>query len=251
MSEQTKQEGVILKKIPYSDADEIITVLLKEDGVRRFFVSGSRKSKKKYAGLIDHFAHLNFLYQSSSKQLWRLRDVDQISKKTLPKHFWQRDLKAYAFFNYLSELICEFSWEEMHANDLYEIWQRSFEYFEEKEFSHVEGLYFLLQIFASFGYAFELETCVLCQNTNAKERVAFLPEQGGMVCQSCVGQKSLSHSFVVSSELLLALNGDFFISQNSQLEKEAVGLFRLLIKFSHQIMHKKTKAEEFLLQMLA
>jgi len=100
------QTGIILKKLSYGEADEIITVLLKDDGIRRFFVAGSRKSKKRYQGLIDHFSHLKFHYRPNNKGLWRLQDVDLV--KLNGQSIW-KSMENFSFGNYVAELICEFT----------------------------------------------------------------------------------------------------------------------------------------------
>ena len=112
------QTGIILQKIPYSEADEIITVLLKEQGVHRFFAHGSRKSKKKFQGLLDHFAHLHFEYQISNKGLWTLRDVQRLAHESQSV----LSLEAYAVLSYLAELITEFVPEGGGDHGLYDLW---------------------------------------------------------------------------------------------------------------------------------
>ena len=46
------------------EADEIITVLLADHGLQKFFVGGSRKSKKRFRGVVDHFSRLKMEYKS-------------------------------------------------------------------------------------------------------------------------------------------------------------------------------------------
>lgn len=141
--------GVILKKQDYSESDEIITVLLKNGGVRKFFVSGSKKSKKRYQGLIDNFAWLNFHYQTGSKGLSRVQIVEQIAGSCRI----QGDLPSFAFSSYLAELICEYMPEAVVDHNLYELWQHVQVELLQNGFSLMLVIQYLLIFFEQAGYA--------------------------------------------------------------------------------------------------
>lgn len=152
MSELIFQSGVILKKIPYGDADEIITVLLARGGVQRIFVPGARKSKKRFSGLIDHFAHLQFEFLVRPG-LWRLQRVEEcLSFDGQRRRFWEKDLCTYAFFSYMAELICEFMPEELHDHHVFPLWQDAVVTFEQQGFILPQASRFLNQLLVSFGY---------------------------------------------------------------------------------------------------
>jgi len=150
------QEGVILKKIPYSEADEIVTVLLKSDGIRRFFVPGSRKSKRKFAGLIDYFAHLKLTYNKSHKGLWRL-----VEANSRPGTTQATDIIKYAFSNMFAELICEFTPEAVDDDELYELWNQLQDAYKNNEFTAKAGTYFIQQALTHAGYAIRNDTTFL------------------------------------------------------------------------------------------
>lgn len=158
--------GIILKKIPYSEADEIITVLLKGDGVRRFFVRGSRKSKKRYPGLIDHFAHLRFEYKSSPKGLWMLTGVQALSQGCHEP----LTMKAYALLAYLAELITEFVPEGDGDHDLYPLWLSWLDEARRKDLKESLVSRYLTQFFAKVGYALN-EAMTLKDLTHFSERI--------------------------------------------------------------------------------
>lgn len=113
------QPGVILKKNPYGEADEILTVLFRHDGIRKLFAAGSRRSKKRYPGILDRFAHVNCFYMANGRGLWRLTDADILDPST--KHLW-RHIPCYAFVNYLAELMCALSPEASGDASLYHLW---------------------------------------------------------------------------------------------------------------------------------
>lgn len=152
MSEILRQAGVILRKLPYGEADEIVTVLFENDGVRRLFATGSRKSRKRFAGLIDQFGNLEFQYRLGPGTLGRLQNAAEIAT-TVGARFWEKDLRIFAFFSYLAELICEFHPEEANADGLYFLWNDTVAAFQSRDFSLAVAVGALAKAFEIFGYA--------------------------------------------------------------------------------------------------
>lgn len=152
MFEIRQQAGIILRKIPYGEADEIVTVLFEGDGVRRLFASSSRKSRKRFAGLIDAFAHLEFHYSIGASSLGRLQKATEIQTQ-IGSRFWEKDLRVFSFFSYLAELICEFNPEESDADGLYDLWKETAVFFQSRDFSIEAATRSLAKAFEIFGYA--------------------------------------------------------------------------------------------------
>lgn len=53
-------EGIVIKVLPYGEADLVITVLAKESGKVTLFARSARKSKRRFANPPDIFDHGNF-----------------------------------------------------------------------------------------------------------------------------------------------------------------------------------------------
>lgn len=139
------QRAIVLKKIPYSESDEIITALLKEGGVRRFYVRGSKKSQKRFAGALDLFNHVSLSYTENQKGLWGLHEASLVSGQ---KNFWFEDLQVYAFLNFFAEMICEFSPEGV-VLPIYDLW---YETLSEVQENITAGGTALKKAMALFGY---------------------------------------------------------------------------------------------------
>lgn len=166
MSDFCSTPGIILKKIPYSESDEIITVLLKDEGVRRFFVRGSRKSQKRYPGLIDYFAHLKFQYRPNSKGLWSLGEVQSLTQD----HLGQLSMQGYALLAYLAELIVSFVPEGDGDHDLYSLWLSLSADVRKKTLEESLVNKCLTRFFAKVGYALN-ESMPLKDLTHFSERI--------------------------------------------------------------------------------
>lgn len=141
--------GVILKKLSYGEADEILTVLFKEEGLRKLFVAGARKSKKNYPGLSDHFLTLEFSVLPSTKGLWR---VSQVTQKKTPAREYLSDLRVYGFLAYFAELVCEFVPEGINERPIFDLWQNLNQRFLENGFSQSAVLSTLMSLLTLTGY---------------------------------------------------------------------------------------------------
>lgn len=123
MSGVLRQDGIVLDTRPYGESDLIVTVLLKQDGLRRFFVRGARRSQKRFGGLLDRFAVLEFFYRPKSEGLWQLNEVNPSAgfNRELVDAM-RNQLEYFALLGLLSEVIIAFAWEEMPAGCLYKLW---------------------------------------------------------------------------------------------------------------------------------
>lgn len=150
MSEDIREKGVILKKMPYADADEIITVLFERSGVKKLFVKGSRRSQKRFLGRIDHFEELSFQYTRKAQGLSLLKTIDD-----LPGVFKNQALQNifnFAFLSYFAELIREFFWEEMRADHVYDLWQKLAEDVRQGPLELKRAIYYQLKLLNLSGY---------------------------------------------------------------------------------------------------
>lgn len=147
--------GLIVKKIPYGDADEIITVLFQNSGLRRLFVTGSRKSRKKFTGLIDHFAHLQFDYTAKAHGLARVKSVEEIDP-----HFCDilKNIEAFALMHYLLELILSLTAEEAPIPELYRLLLSLPETLKTEGFQAKSVISYTRQVLECCGYAVDFKT---------------------------------------------------------------------------------------------
>lgn len=147
--------GLIVKKIPYGDADEIITVLFQNSGLRRLFVTGSRKSKKRFTGLIDHLAHLKFDYIIRTEGLSRVKSVIEIDP-----HFSDtlKNIETFALVHYLLELILSLTAEEAPLPELYQLLLSLPKTLMQEGFQRKNVISYTLQVLEYCGYAVDFKT---------------------------------------------------------------------------------------------
>jgi len=239
------QLGIILKKLPYGEADEIITLLLKDEGIRRFFVAGSRKSKKRYLGLIDQFAHLKFHYKPSLKGLWRIHDVEEIAFQEQP---W-RELNHFAFGSFLAELIYEYTPEAVVDHHLYELWIEMIQALPNNNYPLPTYSHYLYKFFQITGYALVLNQCVNCGEANLPDPVLFDHLRGGVVCENCDPLRGqLSQSKMALNIFQMIQTGQ---PNGKDIQQDNwLPLLKELTKFSQNILQKQSRAASFFLQSI-
>lgn len=146
------QSAILLKKMSYGEADEILTVLFKEDGVRRLFVRHAKNSKKRFAGILDHFAFLKLTYATSLRGLWSLHEASVLAWES-GDLFWKKDLKAYGFLNFLAEMVCEFSPEGAKDPLLFDLWSEAVLHLKQKGLTSVWMRNIFSRFLQEFGYS--------------------------------------------------------------------------------------------------
>lgn len=160
-----KREGLVIKKVDYSEADRIITVFTKEAGKESFVVKGIRKSKKRERIATDLLVVSSFVIYEKEKTH---QDVDSTHLSTLSsvevlEYFanLKKDLDSINISMYILKML-DFIINENEKNDkVYKLSINTLEYFE-KENSTIERklvvlTFFLISILKHEGIMFDIE----------------------------------------------------------------------------------------------
>jgi DNA repair protein RecO (recombination protein O) len=240
----TTQPGIILRKAPYSDADEIVTVLLREGGVQRFFAAGARKSKKTFGGRIDYFAALELRFSPRNEGLWRLWGAEE-QGVAVPSP-WQ-DPRNFAVASYLAEVICAFTPAAVHSEDLFTLWIETAAEAGRQPATPASFARQLARFLVLFGYAIDWRRCVGCGDP-AQAPYAFDEVRGGPVCTICRGPGPSSGLF--PPDLINFVTGLQEDGGPQHPLRQAQKLAYQLVRFTALILQKPVKSEEFLKRVL-
>lgn len=238
----TIQPGIILRKNPYSDADEIVTVLLREGGVQRFFAAGSRKSKRSFAGLVDHFAHLNLKFTPRNEGLWRLLGAEE-EGAAVPSP-WQ-DPRNFALGSYMAEVVCAFTPAAVHSEDLFALWLEMASHVARTPATPAFFARTLARFLALFGYAIDWRRCAGCGD-GAAAPYGFDEVRGGPICGACLGPGE--HRDLFPSGLI-----DYTAGVTAVIPAQLRGARNLshqLTRFTSIILQKPVRSEAFVMQIL-
>lgn len=106
----TRTEGIVIKRIPYTDSSAVVHIYTKENGLVPFLVQGLGKAKSKVAYYqIGQLLEINYNHKSSGG-LNRIREVTLLNGYQLPIDFHKQQL----LFFYIE--VIQQSVEEAHAD---------------------------------------------------------------------------------------------------------------------------------------
>ncbi len=237
--ESQSQIGVILRKSPYGESDLIITALLAENGLRRFFAKGALVSRKRFGGRLELFTQVKLRYRVKAEGLWMLTEAESVAGVSVN---WSEP-SAFAAAGFFAELICTFHPEGESSTAVAEFWMTFESHVRESGglgLSPDRLLVAFWQLLGFFGYALSVMACVRCKESQGSGR--FQPEQGGFVCQFCLQRPQgptldesvrgrLSASLPVPAKLIVELFGE-------------------TLSFVEDILHKRLKAASFFRSIL-
>lgn len=174
-----KTEAIVLRHIPWGEADLILTILTPNLGKLRAVAKGARRSRSRMVGHLEPLTRV-------SLSLTTGRGMDRVTgAQALDSHRYLReslDLSSCAL--YCVELVDSFAPDEEPLTPVYHLLRRSL---EELATWPAEVLlrYFEFRLLGLVGYLPELYHCVSCRSAVSPEGHAFAPALGGVLCPAC------------------------------------------------------------------
>ncbi len=194
-------DGIVLKTKPLGSDDHIYTILTREKGVITAYAKNRQRISRGMGSALELFTYSNFvLFQSKERY--------SINSASSNKVFFgiRSDIEKVSLVSYLSELLIELAPEEgedpteyvrlfLNCLAMLESGKRSIRF--------IKPL-FELRLMAMVGYMPDLLGCTCCGESEGKS-LCFLPEEGAMVCQDCIGQLSGSRTIQLTPGELAAM----------------------------------------------
>ena len=176
-----RDEALVLKNMPFSEADLLVTLYTQESGKIRAVAKGARKSTSK---LVGHLEPLTV----TRLALARGRNLDIVTQAQVVQSFaaLKGDLTAVTKGLYVAELVDGFG-SEAHPN--YSLYRLSLETLEAISRDPESALilhYFQLRLLAASGFMVELYHCVECRQPLKPDQHRFSPNGGGALCSDCI-----------------------------------------------------------------
>ena len=176
-------DALVLRLVPYRDADLIVTLLSDDVGVITGIARGGRRSKRRFAGALSLFVLGR--YQVSRTQrgdMWQLDSGESIRE-------WSAlagDLGTFSQAGYALELIRELAPPGQPEPALLTLTTALFDRLLEQGATSAALRGYELAILDATGHAPVLEVCVACGTLDLANRGAiFDPRRGGVVCRRC------------------------------------------------------------------
>ncbi len=172
--------AIVLGRRDLGEKDRILTVYTRELGKLSAVAKGSRKPGSKLGGASEPFTYSKMLLATG-------RDLDVVSQAEIKESFpnAKRDLRGVAYAIYMLELANQFVDERQPDPDLFDTLLSSMYVLESGADPEITARHFELNLLCHIGYEPQVGACVRCSKSVGREKVAFSPSHGGIVCTNC------------------------------------------------------------------
>jgi len=181
-----REEGIVLKRIDYSEADQILTIFTKNRGKVGAIAKGSRKLTSRKGGHLELLNHSIFSL-AEGKDLYIITEAETIEPFSDIKSNLHKSSLGY----YLAEFINEFLPESQKTYPFFRLCLMALGFLNDAEddSSDVIVRAFELKALSELGFAPEVRKCVVCQRPLTwGEDNGFSAEKGGVVCSRCLAE---------------------------------------------------------------
>ena len=172
--------GIVLRRIDLGEKDRILTVYTRELGKVSCVAKGSRRPGSKLGGASEPFTY-------SKMFLSRGRDLDILTQADIKESFpnVKADVRTVAYGVYMLELVSHFVDKRQPNPDLFDTLLSSMYVLESGTDPEIATRHFELNVVSILGYEPHFDACVRCAKQIGRQKVAFSPSLGGIVCANC------------------------------------------------------------------
>ncbi len=174
-----KDQAIILKRVKFGEASNLITVFSKNNGKIKILAKGSSRIKSRFLGHIEPLSLIKFSAVSG-------RSFEILTSSQIEKSFYElkNDLRLVSYFNLICEAVDSLTLEKQASGQVFNLLVKIFSsksFFENPEFVVP---FFFISFLKSLGYAPHLDFCLKCKTKDLKEAY-FSFYWGGIVCKDC------------------------------------------------------------------
>ena len=170
--------GIMLRRIDLGEKDRILTAYTRELGKLSAVAKGSRRPGSKLSGASEPFAYSRMMLAAG-------RDLDVLTEAEIKESFphVRAEIGAVAHAVYFLELVDRFVEDRQPNPDLFDTLLSALYVLEGGTDPELTARYFELQVLSILGYEPQFDSCLRCGKPIGRERVAFSPSLGGVVCR--------------------------------------------------------------------
>lgn len=246
-------EAINLKSYNLNDADKIIVMYSKDNGLIKGVAKGIKKPKSKLGARMD-------LLVANSLQLLKGRSMDTIVQAQTVNNFkkTREDIDKLMYSSYVSELVVNFGeGTEAISKDIYELLYKALNRIsvvETKKDALIAVIKFQLKLLLFMGFCVELDTCLCCRERVLDEEMYFSSQMGGIVCIECNEHLGVNlkmhHKIRDFLEAMLQFDFDYESDYDRKAtEKVCQVCFNLLDEYIKIHTNKKTKSSKVLQEL--
>ena len=240
-----KTEAIVLRHIPFGEADYVLTLYTPISGKLRAVVKGARRVKSKMGGHLEPLMRTSLL-------MARGQNLDSVNQAEALEGFRtiREDLQRLSQALYMAELVDSITPDEQSN---YPIYRLLLDCLRSLATDAPPSLlpFFQLHLLEHSGFRPELHRCVECDSALAPGFHRFAPDRGGTLCDSCRPPRSTVLPLSLDSiKVLRFLQREEYVStERLHLEPGTLlELERLLSALLRHVLDREVKASRFLRQ---
>ncbi|MHB9037392.1 MAG: DNA repair protein RecO [Armatimonadota bacterium] len=172
--------AIVLRRIDLGEKDRILTIYAREQGKLSAVAKGARRPGSKLGGVSEPFTYARMFLSSG-------RDLDVLTQAEIRESFpnVKQSMAGIAYAVYLMELVNSFVDQRQPNPELFDTLLSAMYVLESGAKPEITVRYFELQLLTLLGYEPHFEACLRCGKKIKREKVAFSPALGGIVCPVC------------------------------------------------------------------
>lgn len=243
-------EAINLKSYNLNDADKIIVMYSKDNGLIKGVAKGIKKPKSKLGARMD-------LLVANSLQLLKGRSMDTILQAQTVNHFrkTREDYDKLMLSSYVSEVVMNFGeGSENSSKEIYELLYKALNRIsdsKDKKDMLIAAIKFQLKMLLIMGFCVELDSCLCCGERILDEDMYFSTQMGGVVCKDCcepLGVKlKMHHKIRDFMQAMLQFDFDFESDYDKKAtEKVCQVCFDLLDEYIKTHTNKRQKSAKMI-----
>lgn len=176
-----RASAVVLRHSDWGEADRLLTLYTREQGMIRALAKGARKVTSRKAGHLQPFTHVT-VQLAKGRDLLIVTQAETVNA-FLPLH---DDLMKTGHAAYAIELLLRFSYEDEGANPaIFRLLVETLERLEKEEDAWLPIRYYEMRFLDAVGFRPQLFECVNCGREIRPEDQFFSFLAGGVVCPRC------------------------------------------------------------------
>ena len=176
-----RASAVVLRHSDWGEADRLLTLYTREQGMVRALAKGARKVTSRKAGHLQPFTYIT-VQLAKGRDLLIITQVETVNA-FLPLH---DDLMKTGHAAYAIELLLRFSYEDEGANpSIFRLLVETLERLEKEDDAWLPLRYYEMRFLDAVGFRPQLFECVNCGREIRPEDQFFSSLAGGVVCPRC------------------------------------------------------------------
>lgn len=243
-----KTPAIVLRSIPYGEADKIVTLYTLDFGKIKGIAKGAKRSRKRFGNTLEICSYINLsFFEKETSELVRLNHCD------LMRSFagLREDINKLAWASYFIELVNAMTAEKIKNKMLFKLLLVFLNLIDKGILKEEIQRIFEVRLLALLGYQPLLDHCLGCKKGLSGEKNFFSVREGGILCPVCAlnhpGLVSISlgtiKTLLLTQTILLEKVGRVSFSPQSLRESKTI-----LSRFLEQYLGKDLKSKKFLEQ---